>query len=276
MKTVLSISSQVAGALVGNGVAAFAMERLGVRVLQIPTVLYGRRPDRGPPGGKRVAGDLMGSMLEGLRADGLLDKVDAILSGYIAHTEQIEIVLEAVERVKGANKAAIYCCDPIMGDENGLYVKEDVASAIVEGLVRQADWVAPNAWEMERISGRPCTELDGARTAAKRLGKPALISSIRTDTGLGVLYAAPTGDWFAETPRLPQAPKGTGDLLTALFLARRVQGQGAAVALEAATGAVYDVVVRSAAASRDELALPEAQDLLVEPKTWPRAVSLGV
>ena len=37
MNTILSIQSQVAGARVGNSVAAFAMERLGVRVLQIPT-----------------------------------------------------------------------------------------------------------------------------------------------------------------------------------------------------------------------------------------------
>lgn len=276
MKTILSISSQVAGALVGNGVAAFAMERLGVRVLQIPTVLYGRRPDRGPPGGRVVDAALMGAMLEGLRDDGQLAQVDAVLSGYIGHTEQIEIVLEAADKVRAANKAAVYCCDPIMGDSDGQYVKDDIVEAIVDGLVRQADWITPNTWEMERISGRPCTELEAARAAARRIGKPALISSINMPAGIGVLYAAPTGDWVCETPRLPKAPKGTGDLLTALFLARRMLGQGAAVALEAAAGAVYDIAVRSAAASRDELHLPEAQDLLVDPKTWPRAQSLGV
>lgn len=276
MKTILSIQSQVAGALVGNSVAAFAMERLGVRVLQLPTVLFGRRPDRGPPGGRPVEASLLGAMLEGLRADGQLDKVDAVLSGYIGSEDQIEIVLEAVDKVKSANRTALYVCDPVMGDvESGLYVKEDVAKAIVEGLVRQADWIAPNLWELERISGRACADFESARTAARRLGKRALISSVPTEKGLGVLYAAPTGDWIVETPRLPSAPKGAGDLLVALFLARRVKGEGPAVALEASVGAVHDVIVRSLAAQSDHLALPEAQDLLVDPKTWPRAQSLG-
>jgi len=276
MKTILSISSQVAGARIGNGVTAFAAERVGVRVLQIPTVLYGRRPDRGAPGGMAVEASVMASIVQAMDDDGAFGRVDAVLSGYIAHQDQIEVVLDAVERAKRGNKSAIYCCDPIMGDETGQYVKDEVARGIVDGLVRQADWIAPNAWEMERISGRPCTELDDARSAARRFGRPALISSIKTADGIGVLYAAPTGDWLCQTPRLNNAPKGTGDLLTALFLARRVQGQAAAVALEAATGAVYDIIVRSAAIGAEELALTEAQEVLVDPKTWPRALSLGV
>ena len=62
-----------------------------------------------------------------------------------------------------------------------------------------------------------------------------------------MLLAAPTGDWLSETPHLPRAPKGVGDLLTALFLARRVNGSSARVRFEAATGAMYDVIVRSLA-----------------------------
>jgi pyridoxine kinase len=163
-----------------------------------------------------------------------------------------------------------------MGDAGGLYVREEIAQGIVEGLVRQADWIAPNAFEMERIAGRPCTELADARSAARRFGRPALISSIAAPGGVGVLYAAPTGDWFCETPKLADPPKGTGDLLTALFLARRMRGEAPAVALEASTGAVYDLIVRSAAIGAEELALTEAQDVLVDPKTWPRAQHLGV
>ena len=46
MKAVLSIQSQVAGARVGNSVAGFALERLGVPVIALPTTLLGRRPAR--------------------------------------------------------------------------------------------------------------------------------------------------------------------------------------------------------------------------------------
>ena len=98
-----------------------------------------------------------------------------------------------------------------------------------------------------------------------------LVSSIRTAIGLGNLYAAPPSEWFCETARLPRAPKGAGDLLSALFVARRVRGDAPAIALEGATGGVYDVIVRSLAADSEDLLLPEAQDVLAEPVTWPRA-----
>jgi pyridoxine kinase len=276
MKTILSIHSQVAGARVGNGAAAFAAERLGVRVLQLPTTLLGRRPDRGAPGGGPLSRAQLDSLLGALADDGALAKVDAVLSGYVAEAEQVEFILEAVERVKSANAQAFYVCDPIMGDNGKLYVPQAIADAVANGLAPRADWITPNAYELGLIAGRAIDGLDAARGAARRIGKPVLVSSVPTEAGLGVLYAAPGGDWFVETARLPAAPKGAGDLLTGLFLARRLLGQAPAVALEAATGAVHDVIVRSLVAGGDDLALPEAHDMLAEPTTWPRARALGV
>jgi outer membrane protein TolC len=63
----------------------------------------------------------------------------------------------------------------------------------------------------------------------------------------------------------------TGQLAPALFVARRVRGDAPAIALEGATGAVYDVIVRSIAAESEDLLLPAAQDVLADPVTWPQA-----
>jgi pyridoxine kinase len=276
MKTVLSIQSQVIGARVGNCVAAFAMERLGVRVLQLPTTILGRRPDRGAPGGGPLPKETLLSLIEGLAGDGKLGEIDAVLTGYVGEAEQVEAILEVIERVKAANPAAVFVCDPVLGDDGKLFVSAEIADAVLGGLAPRADWLAPNAFELGMIAGQTIDGLDAARSAARRLGKPLLASSIPTEAGVGVLYAAPGGDWFSETPRLPRAPKGAGDLLTALFVARRMLGQAPAIALEAATGAVYDVIVRSLAAESDDLALPMAQDALADPVTWPQARSLGV
>lgn len=271
MATILSIQSQVAGARVGNSVAAFAMERLGVRVLQLPTVLLGRRPDHGPPGGGAISADMLASMIEALSADGVFGEIDAVLSGYVGAAEQAPVILDAVARIKAANPRAVYVCDPVLGDEGRTYVQDAVAEAVLNNLCAHADWLTPNLYELGLITGAPLEGLAEARTAAKRIGKPVLCSSIRTAIGLGNLLAAPTGDWFCETPRLPRAPKGTGDLLSALYVARRMRGDALAVALEGATGAVFDVIVRSMAAESEDLLLPEAQDVLNDPVTWPRA-----
>ncbi len=272
MNTILSIQSQVAGARVGNSVAAFAIERLGVRVLQIPTVLLGRRPDHGPPGGGPVSPETMAAMVEGLFADGLLREVDAVLTGYIGHPEQAAVILEAVSLVKQANPRAVFACDPVLGDDGKLFVSEAIVQAIAGPMRLEADWLMPNAFELGVITGKPVDSLEAARSAARGVSnKLVLCSSIRTALGLGNLYSAQTGDWFCETARLPRAPKGAGDLFSGLFVARRVRGDAPAIALEGATGAVYDVIVRSLAAESEDLDLPAAQDVLADPVTWPSA-----
>jgi pyridoxine kinase len=271
VKTILSIQSQVAGARVGNSVAAFAMERLGVRVFQLPTTILGRRPDHGSPGGGPMAASNLASMVDALAADGLLGEIDAVLTGYLGLSDQVAVVLDAVERVKAANANAVFVCDPVLGDDGKLFVSDAIADAVIHGLVQHADWLTPNAFELGLIAGRTIDSLDLARDAARRIGKPVLTSSIRTTLGLGNLYATQQSEWFCETARLPRAPKGTGDLLTALFVARRVRGDAPAIALEGATGAVYDVIVRSLAAESEDLLLPAAQDVLADPVTWPRA-----
>jgi pyridoxine kinase len=269
--TILSIQSQVVGARVGNSVAAFAMERLGVRVLALPTTLLGRRPDHGAPGGGPLPAATLAALIEGLGADGLFAEVDAVLTGYLGAPEQVPVILDAVERIKAANPKAIFACDPVVGDDGRLFVNDALADAVLNGLAPNADWLMPNAYELGLMAGHAIESTPGARDAARRFGKPILVSSIRTPTGLGNLYVAPGSEWFCETTRLPRAPKGAGDLLSALFAARRVRGDALTAALEGATGAVYDVIVRSIAVDSDDLVLPEAQDVLADPVTWPRA-----
>jgi pyridoxine kinase len=272
--TILSIQSQVVGARVGNSVAAFAMERLGVRVLALPTTLLGRRPDRGAPGGGPLPASTLAALIDGLGADGLFAEIDAVLTGYLGAPEQVAVILDAVERIKQENPKAVFACDPVVGDDGRLFVNDALADAVLNGLAANADWLMPNAYELGLMAARTIDSASAARDAARRFGKPVLTSSIRTATGLGNLYVAPGSEWFCETMRLPRAPKGAGDLLSALFVARRLRGDALILALEGATGAVYDVIVRSIAADSEDLMLPEAQDVLADPVTWPRARQL--
>ncbi|HRE42731.1 MAG TPA: bifunctional hydroxymethylpyrimidine kinase/phosphomethylpyrimidine kinase, partial [Terricaulis sp.] len=161
-KTILSIQSQVAGARVGNSVAAFAMERLGVRVLQAPSVILGCRPDLGPPGGGPVPADVLGSMLDGLASSGVLGDIDAVLTGYLGESDQVAPILDIVERVRRANPKAVFVCDPVLGDDGRVYVSEELADAMLNGLVPHADWLAPNAFELGVMTGRTIDTLEDA------------------------------------------------------------------------------------------------------------------
>lgn len=270
MKSVLTIQSQVAGARVGNSVAAFALERLGVPAIALPTTLMGRRPDRGASGGGPIPATVLASMADALAADGALAQVAFVMSGYIALPEQADVILDIVARVKDANPAARYVCDPVMGDAGATFVKGEVATAIKTKLAPAADILTPNLFELEALTGERCDTITAAQAATRGFGKPVLVTSAPSPAA-ATLYAAPTGSWLVETPLLPDAPKGTGDLFTALWVGRRALGQSVVVALEAAAGAVHDVIARSLLEADGHLAVIAAQDKLEHPDTWPTA-----
>lgn len=271
MKSVLTIQSQVAGARVGNSVAVFAIERLGVPTIALPTTLLGRRPDRGAPGGGPMPATVLTSLIDALEADGALAQVSHILTGYIALPEQVDVILDVVARVKDANPGARWICDPVMGDAGGAFVKPEIIDVIRKRLAPAADVLTPNHWELETLAGILLPTMTDVHSAARAFGKPVIVTSAPTGKGVATFYVAPTGSWIVETPRLPDAPKGAGDLFTALYVARRALGQSVVVALEAAAGATHDVIQRSLLEGGGHLAVIAAQEKLEHPDTWPTA-----
>ncbi len=66
-----------------------------------------------------------------------------------------------------------------MGDSGkGLYVPQEVAQAISTELIRRADVVRPNAWELERMTGLSARDPQSAVNSARLLGRPTLVSSV--------------------------------------------------------------------------------------------------
>ena len=232
---VLVISSHVAASPVGGGAQAQVLARMGVETIHVPTVVYGRHPGLGAPGGGALSTKTFESLIEGVAASGALAKVNAVITGYFAAPRQVQAAARLIETMP---KAWIVV-DPIMGDaETGLYVSEGVAAAITRELVPRANLIAPNAWELARLTGRPVTDPATALAAARSLAKPVLVSSVDVLGQIAVLYAEARKAWLASHPRQPTAPKGTGDLLTAHFVGAVLGGLAPREALNAAVGDV--------------------------------------
>lgn len=233
MPLALVLSSHVAGSRVGASAQALALAQFAIDAVEVPTVLFGRHPGWGAPGGGAVPTPLFEGMLEGVCDNGLFDLADLVVTGYFASPEQVALAAEAAQ----ACPNAVIIVDPIMGDGE-LYVPPEVAEAIERDLVPIAHLVAPNLWEAERLTGVTIDGPKAAAEAARKFGKPALISSVPCDGEIGVVYADPRGAWLAAHKLLAKAPSGTGDLLTALFAALLIEDIAPEERLERAVGGV--------------------------------------
>lgn len=240
MTLALILSSHVAASRVGGGAQALALAAFGIDPVAVPTVLFGRHPGWGAPGGGAVADETFAGMLEGIAAHGVYGRADLVLTGYFASPGQVEAAAGAIDAVREASPRAMIVVDPVMGDDGkGLYVRPGVAKAIAALLVPRADLLAPNAWELGHLTGLTVTDAASAVTAARTLDRPVLVSSITHGEEIGVVYADAHEAWRVAHVRLASAPNGTGDLLTALFAAARLEGLPPSDALARSAGGLF-------------------------------------
>jgi pyridoxine kinase len=236
---ILILSSFVAASPVGGGAQVSALARLDVRATLAPTVLFGRHPGLGPPGGGPVEAPVFAGVLEGIEAAGGFADLDAVITGYFADAAQVEIAAGAIDRILAVRPSALIAVDPIMGDApKGLYISAAVAQALAEHLVPRAGLLAPNAWELQRLTGHVVGDPRTALEAARAIGRPVLVSSIPLARRIGVLWTDGSQAWLASHRLAPSAPNGTGDLLTALFTAALLEGAAGPDALETAVSDV--------------------------------------
>ena len=260
MPLALILSSHVASSRVGGFVQALALAQLKVDPILVPTVVYGRHPGWGPPGGAAVPTDTFQGALDGVEANGLFGLIDVVITGYFASAGQVRAAAKAIDAIRGHRRQGAYSpkvkviVDPIMGDTGkGLYVLGEVAEAIVAHLIPRADLIAPNAWELERLSGMPVRDPQAVRQAGRLLGKPVLVSSVPRGAEIGVVYADANEAWLAAHQKAPSAPSGTGDLLVALYAAAIIENQPISYALARAVGGVAETVVAASTWEASEL-----------------------
>ena len=235
MPLALILSSHVAASRVGGSAQALSLAPFKIDPVEVPTVLFGRHPGWGAPGGAAVSDEVFAGVLEGVEANGLFELAELVITGYFASAEQVAIAASAARKCPNAKIVV----DPIMGDTGReLYVKPEVAPAIARELILLADVVAPNARELSRLAGIKVDDAASAVEAARRLGKATLVSSIDCGEEIGVVYAAPEGAWLAAHRKLEHAPNGTGDLLTALFAAAMLEDLAPEERLARAVGGV--------------------------------------
>jgi pyridoxine kinase len=266
-RAILSLQSEVVYGYVGNSAARFALQRRGFDVWALPTTLLSNHPGHPEFRGEATSPQTLRALLAGLATNGWLHNCAAVLSGYLGHADQAEVVADAVHQVKQVNPRALYLCDPVFGDDNGAYAGPGVAEAMARRLIPLADILTPNRFELASLTARQVASPGDAVIAARALARrEVLVTSVPFACGeIGTLIVERERAAATMTEKIPDTPHGTGDLMAALYLAARLNGARPVEALESAASATHSLILASVAARGDELALIAAQDLLAEP-----------
>jgi pyridoxine kinase len=213
-------------------------------------------------------------VVRGIDERGVLGEVDAVLSGYQGREDIGAMILDAVALVKQRNPAAIYCCDPVLGDEDrGSYVRPGIAEFMRQRVVPAAQIITPNQFELTALTGLPVVTMEDvlqAADAARSLGpEVVLITSVVRRDGppdtMDMVAVDGDGAWLVSTPRLPRSFTGSGDVTAATFLVAMLRKWDLAAALAHTAAVIYGLLAVTTSVGRAELALIAAQDELVRP-----------
>ena len=271
---ILSIQSHVAYGHVGNASAVFPMQRLGVEVWPVHTVQFSNHTGYGSWKGRVFDGPAIEELVEGIAERGVLERCDAVLSGYMGSADIGNAILSAVARVRALNPRALYCCDPVIGDVGrGVFVRPGIPEFMREQAVPAADLVTPNQFELDYLSGlttQSLADVKQAVAAVQAMGPRAvLVTSVEaqeTPSDSIDLIAGEGGRfWRVRTPKLSLSVNGAGDAIAALFFVHYARAGSAQAALAEASASIYGLLKRTEEAGSREILTIAAQDEFVSP-----------
>ncbi|GAA3001128.1 pyridoxal kinase PdxY [Microbacterium aurantiacum] len=272
---ILSIQSAVAYGHVGNSAAVFPLQRIGVEVLPVYTVNFSNHTGYGAWRGPLIAPDDVAAVIEGIGDRGVFGDIDVVLSGYQGGEGIADVILDAVARVKEANPAAVYACDPVMGNaKSGCFVAPAIPVLLREKVVPAADIITPNQFELGFLTGTEPSDLASTLESADRaraMGpRTVLVTSVerpdRPEGTIEMLAVTDDGAWLVRTPHIPMKANGSGDVTAALFTAHLTATGNTADALARTTSSVFDLLQNTFDSGERELRLIESQEAYAHPR----------
>ncbi|MEM1288672.1 MAG: PfkB family carbohydrate kinase [Pseudomonadota bacterium] len=273
LKAVLAISSLVARGAVGLRAGGFAIERLGVPLLQVPTVTLPWHPGHaqrfGAPARSVPDDSLFSGSLQAIASAPFADDLGVVLTGYFVSANQVRATCEAIDQLREGSPELQVIVDPVSADQGGSYVARETIDAIAQDLVPRATLLTPNRFEAALLLGVDVPK-DNAELVQLAAALPAPKVTITSAFGMmrdstGVLLVEEGSASLFEHQAVQAAPNGTGDLFSALMAAYAMRGAPLAKAVERATASVFELVARSTKHGHDELMFAQEQDCLVRP-----------
>ncbi|MCD6180796.1 MAG: pyridoxamine kinase [Candidatus Cloacimonetes bacterium] len=169
---------------------------------------------------------------------------DAIYSGFLGSTAQIDIVIDFIKTF--SHPELLVVVDPVMGDDGALYGPLDISIvAEMRRLVAHADIITPNCTEVALLLDEPYREKipkNQLKEVINRLHamgpRTVIITSVLQDDPRKTAVVAHSVDddrfWIVECDYIPASFPGTGDAFTSVIVGSLLQNDSLPVALDRA------------------------------------------
>ncbi|CDM67592.1 pyridoxine kinase [Clostridium bornimense] len=168
---------------------------------------------------------------------------DGIATGFLGSKEQIDVVVEFMEKFKDNN--TIVVVDPVMGDYGELYATytKEMCNEMKK-LLKYADIITPNLTEACRLIDieYPKKQLNEeeleniAKTLCEMGPKKVVITGLQYDGEIqNFIYEKENGYNIINVKKIGEDRSGTGDVFTAIIIASVVRGISLVKAVEKAT-----------------------------------------
>ena len=180
-------------------------------------------------------------------------KFDAISTGFIVSKEQTELITKFCK--EKSNSGSLIFTDPIMGDDGNLYngITEDTVTLMRE-LVSVADYIVPNYTEAAYLAnvtyqeeGTSEDELYAIIDILRNLGsKSVVITSAKVkgaDSKSVIGYDHKEKSYFRiDFNEIPVRFPGTGDIFSAVFIGKIMDGENLCEATKQAMQVVSEMI----------------------------------
>ncbi|KAK6198720.1 Ribokinase-like protein [Scheffersomyces amazonensis] len=170
-KSVLSIQSHVVHGYVGGKAAIFPLQTQGWEVDNINTVNFSNHTGYGSFKGTSIdESNELKPILHQL-FHGLHIPYTAVLTGYVPNSKLIACIGDAITELKSTSQnPLLYLLDPVMGDNNYLYVDESCITQYRSFLDRHiVDIITPNQFELELLIDSPIKSVADLKIAMAKL-----------------------------------------------------------------------------------------------------------
>src|SRR5690606_12644740 len=248
---------------------------IGVEVLPVYTVNFSNHTGYGAWRGPVMDPKDVAEVITGVEERGAFGTLDAVLSGYQGSDGIADVIIDAVARVKAANPAALYACDPVMGNaKSGCFVAPAIPALLRDRVVPVADIITPNQFELGFLTDTDPHTIEETLVSADKaraMGPSTiLVTSVerpdREEGTIEMMVVDDNGAWIVTTPYLPMKANGSGDVTAALFTSHYAKTRDAADALARTASSVYGLLEQTHAAGTKELQLIEAQEHYANPR----------